>query len=259
MRLHGQSCIHKRSEETAVMIYTFESDLHHLGSSEEALGKRDSIHMVYEACLQSLESLPSLFAGSPEYNFWWERFFSRCCGSFYGFFREDVKAKKRTPDPHLCLAAFRSWAKHWGSPQSASMDTTSRSAVSKQTQRRLVWKSYYNLLSEIVQLDLPYYPVSQAQNVSEKPSFANHRSLQYLELKKVEAVYEGILLKEVSFPEANKINTEVDEWVDTVMSNWSILCGSNWEDDDLGAAGKGTVGRSALEVRSLESVGNSSH
>ena len=130
------------------------------------------------------------------------------------------------------------------------MDTTSEAAIRKGHQRRLVWKSYYHLLSEIIRLKLPYYPASSAQNlqVSEKPLSVNHQMLQHLELKKVEAVYEGILLKDVSFPEASKINFEVDGWVDTVMSNWSILCGPEWRDQDLGDIGKEGTGRNVLEI-----------
>ena len=130
------------------------------------------------------------------------------------------------------------------------MDTTSQDAVRKRNQRRLVWRSYYNLLSEIIRLHLPYYPASTAQSlqVSEKSSSANHRALQHLELKKVEAVYEGILLSDVAFPEASKVNFEVDDWVGTVMSNWSILCGPEWRDQDLGSTGKAGIGRNVLEI-----------
>ena len=223
-----------------------------VGSSEEAIGKREDIYSVYESCLQSLESLPlpTSFSGSPEYNFWWERFFSRCCGCFYGSFQETIKARKKTPDPKLCLIAFRSWAKYWGSSQGASIDTTSQAAIGKRNQRRLVWKSYYNLLSEILRLNLTYYPASSTPSlqVSEKPVPENQRSLQFLELKKVEAVYEGILLRDVSFPEASKVNYEIDEWVNTVMSNWSILCSAEWQAQDLGEPGKAGISRGALEI-----------
>ena len=221
-----------------------------LGSSEEAIGRRQDIPAIYESCLESLESLPASFSGSPEYNFWWERFFSRCCGCFYGDFQESVKSRKRIPDPRLALTAFRSWAKHWGSRQGSAMDTSSESAEKKRNQRRLVWKSYYNLLSEVLQLNLPSYPaIAPIAQVSEKPSTSNNRALQYLELKKVEAAYESILLSDVSFPEASKVNHEVDEWVDTVMSNWSTLCGPDWQAQDLGELGKGGIGRNALDVR----------
>lgn len=129
------------------------------------------------------------------------------------------------------------------------MDTTSESAIRKRSQRRLVWKSYYDLLSEIILLDLPYPAHStQGLQLSEKSTADDQRGIQYQELEKVKAVYEGILLRDISFPEASKVNVEIDEWVETVMSNWSVLCGFKWHDRDLGDAGKAGVGRKTLDV-----------
>ena len=140
------------------------------------------------------------------------------------------------------------------------MDQTSDSAIKKRNQRRLVWKSYYNLLSEILQLKLPSYPaLAPIPQATEKVTSSNNRAVQYLELKKVEAAYESILFRDVSFPEASKVNHEVDEWVDTVMSNWSTLCGPEWQSENLGEDGKVGVGRNALNVWKCDSYKEDSY
>ena len=74
------------------------------------------------------------------------------------------------------------------------------------------------------------------------------KSQQGLELKKVEATYESILLKESKFPRADQANSHIESWVDQVMANWSVMCGDTWQNEDLGEGGKASLGRGVLEV-----------
>ena len=71
---------------------------------------------------------------------------------------------------------------------------------------------------------------------------------QGLELKKVEATYESILLKESSFPRADQANSNIESWVDQMMANWRVMCGHTWQNEDLGEGGKASLGRGVLEV-----------
>ena len=71
---------------------------------------------------------------------------------------------------------------------------------------------------------------------------------QSAELNNVEAAYENVLLSQVSFPKANTVNYEVEDWVDQVMSNWSILVDSGWEDENLEKGGKAALSRRVLAV-----------
>ncbi|KAG9631869.1 hypothetical protein KCV04_g9651, partial [Aureobasidium melanogenum] len=43
-------------------------------------------------------------------------------------------------------------------------------------------------------------------------------------------------------------NEEVEQWTNSIISNWSILCGPGWREVDLGEGGKAAVSRSTLDV-----------
>jgi hypothetical protein len=68
------------------------------------------------------------------------------------------------------------------------------------------------------------------------------------ELRRIEAICENNLLREVKFPTASSNNSEVEEWVEQVIRNWEVLCGPHWQDQDLGEGGQNTVGRNVLDV-----------
>jgi hypothetical protein len=50
------------------------------------------------------------------------------------------------------------------------------------------------------------------------------------------------------FPTASSQDSQVEEWVEQVISNWQVLCGPEWQDSDLGEGGQNAVGRNVLEV-----------
>ena len=147
------------------------------------------------------------------------------------------------------LQTFRSWAKFSeGTGRTPGTDTADSSKS-----RRLAWKSYYDTLSTIIRHNLPY-DTGAAQSSSEKPATQSQTSVrleQRAELKRVETIYESLLIKETHFPKASESNREVEVWVDSVISNWRILCGASWADSDLGEGGKEGVGRSVIDVSLL--------
>lgn len=144
------------------------------------------------------------------------------------------------------LQTFRAWAKFSeGAGRTAGTD-----AVDSARSRRLAWKSYYDTLSTIIRLELPY-DAGSAQAISEKPmtqSQNSSRLQQRAELKHVETIYESLLIKETHFPKASESNREIEVWVDSVIENWRLLCGASWTDGDLGEGGKEGVGRSVIDV-----------
>lgn len=97
------------------------------------------------------------------------------------------------------------------------------------------WGQYYDTLSVLLQRET-------TQQVFDS------RLQQSVELKKVEATYESVLLKESKFPSANEANTQIESWVDQVMANWRVLCGHTWQDEDLGEGGKLSLGRGVIDV-----------
>ena len=149
-------------------------------------------------------------------------------------------------DAFDALRTYRYWAKFWdASSKSGTLDVAD-SAL----HRRLAWKAYYDSLSIILRRNLPYEPESTPAGV-EKPtsqSRSNLRLRQRAELKRVETIYENLLIKETKFPKASETNHEVESWVDSVMDNWRLLCGPTWSDEDLGEGGKEGVARGVLDV-----------
>ena len=97
------------------------------------------------------------------------------------------------------------------------------------------WKAYYDAISIMIQHDIV------------EPVFKS-RSQQSAELKRVEGVYIGLLLKETEFPRAEQENYQIEVSVDSVIANWRALCGRSWKDEDLGDGGKASLGRGVLEV-----------
>ena len=218
-------------------------------SSEEGLANLKDVPTTYEACLNNLQSLSAPSSGIVEFCFWWERFFSRCCGCFYGVFLEKYQAKRRNIDTRACLHAFRAWALNW-EHLAGTANSASESAKQKRNQRLLIWKSYYHVLSATLQHGHPY-PLST--NTSTLGSLSSNgvpsqRNLLLLELEKVDAQYQSILLRQVSFPKASERNTDVEEWADSLMSNWSIICGPDWQEEDLNQGGKFVTTRRVLDV-----------
>jgi hypothetical protein len=111
--------------------------------------------------------------------------------------------------------------------------------------RLSAWKAYYATLSIILQNDIPY---ELGPEVTAATGKTNAKLPQRTELKRVEVIYENLLLKETHFPKASDGNQEIEEWADAVMLNWRVLCGPTWGDDDLGEGGKEAVGRGVLDV-----------
>jgi hypothetical protein len=144
---------------------------------------------------------------------------------------------------------YRYWARFWeGTSKNGGPSTPSAAQY-----RRLAWKAYYDSLSAILRRNLAYEPEA-APSTSEKPPIHSQSSIrlrQRAELKRVETVYETLLIKESLFPKANETNREIEAWVDSVVDNWRLLCGPTWADADLGEGGKEGVGRSVLDVSAL--------
>ena len=153
-------------------------------------------------------------------------------------------------EPAKALQAYRLWAKYW----ETNAKSTGTEGATAARYRRLAWKAYYDTLSTILRHDLPYHAESTSLNASEKNSYQRYSDIrlqQRAELKRVEAVYETLLLKETLFPKASESNQEMEAWTDSVMHNWRFLCGPTWSDQDLGEGGKEAVGRGVLDVSSV--------
>ncbi|KAI4929100.1 hypothetical protein J4E85_005724 [Alternaria conjuncta] len=211
------------------------------GSALEKTGAIGEAATIYSSILPWLSTTTTPNTESAQFKMWGEQSLVRLCqlsDQSMGF-SERINASE-------ALRTYRYWAKFW--------DATSKNAASdvgnSARYRRLAWKAYYDSLSTILRYDLAYEPDS-TPIIQEKPTptaQSDARLRQRAELKRVEAVYENLLIRETHFPKASETNHEVETWVDSVMDNWRLLCGPTWSDDDLGEGGKEGVARGVLDI-----------
>lgn len=195
--------------------------------------------------------MPPAFKNGAEYHLWAERLLLRCCSLSSRFTKLNTESRSHFADPEMVLAPFRAWASLWESDSSAGLTTNAELEASSSAKRRLVWQMYYNTLSRFLQTGCTY-PDSSGEGKSRRSygeAQPSPKQRQYAELRRVEAIYESQLLKEVRFPQASESNLEVVQWVDQVMSNWSIYCGPMWCDEDVGSDGQEGASRKVLDVR----------
>ncbi|KAF7597364.1 hypothetical protein BBP40_006305 [Aspergillus hancockii] len=188
--------------------------------------------------LQSLTSWLSshnqLSSDSPQFLHWSEQLAAESA------LAASTEALKDAPvvDEELmktALRLLRLWAAHPNVKQGVSPHTDGSGEF---TPKYLTWKSYYDLLSTILQNDLAYMP----------PASGPDRQQLATEIRRVQSIYETNLLRETKFPTADTENTQIEIWVEQVIRNWEILCGPQWKDEDLGEGGQNAVGRNVLDI-----------
>ena len=178
---------------------------------------------------------------SSQFKMWSEHLIIRLCQ-----LSDQSSSTADQVDPPAALQTYRYWARFWeGTTKSAASETASTTRA-----RRLAWKAYFNTLSTILRRHLAYEPesITSSQEKSAHQDQISARMRQRAELKRVETVYESLLINETQFPRASESNHEIEEWVDSVIDNWRVLCGPTWSNDDLGEGGKEGVARGVLDV-----------
>ncbi|KUJ19926.1 uncharacterized protein LY89DRAFT_779805 [Mollisia scopiformis] len=206
------------------------------GSSQEKLGAVAEALDTYESALPVLSSMSNPKQGK-ELRCWTELYLTGFCI----LSSQAVKSKMSSILETETLSAFRCWARFWDAQSAAP---TGGRAVDAGVPRRQVWKEYYITLSDLLQQDLPFPTTSLTTAYVETST----RLQQRAELKRVEARYETLLLSEVQFPKANEASDEVEAFADIVVQNWRVLCGSGWDERDLGEGGAETVSRGVLDI-----------
>ncbi|KAI9762630.1 MAG: hypothetical protein M4579_000248 [Chaenotheca gracillima] len=220
-------------------------------SLDKTVGAAQAVDSLTAAVLLAARTPYS--AAGPELRLWTERLLTRGCllSSDLAFSARDQSVDTKA------LILFRAWSHYWEGKPGQGLALLGGSSAISPIPRRLVWKSYYALLSRRLEDDFPHMQLSlqsdnQLQNVSESRndpvSFQSRRLQQRAELQRVEATYEGLLMKEVQFPRASQTSREVEQWVELVISNWRILCGGAWGDEDLGEGGREAVGKSVIDI-----------
>lgn len=207
------------------------------GASHAKLGSDTEALSAYDAGMPILS-----FEGSDlgyELRVWTELLLSSAC-----FLYSKVFASKRSKLLETeTLSSFRLWAKFWET-QSNQDSIPGGFGVQSVLPRRHIWRQYYLTLSSILQKGQPYPTSTLITAYVDDSAKAQQRA----ELEKIQTIYESLILKEVSFPKAEESSEEVEQWVEVVVQNWSVLCGSSWEENELAAGGRQLAGRRILEI-----------
>ncbi|KAF1851244.1 uncharacterized protein K460DRAFT_362009 [Cucurbitaria berberidis CBS 394.84] len=210
-----------------------------------ALEKTGAIHdavTAYASIIPWLAATTSPGAETLQFNMWSEQVLVRLCQ-----LSDQSSTTSEYVDSSSALRTYRYWARFW----EATARSGASDAANAARYRRLAWRAYYDTLSTILRHNLPYEPESTTPASQEKGSLHSLSSIrlrQRIELKRVETVYENLLIKETQFPKASETNREIEAWVTSVVDNWRLLCGPTWSGDDLGEGGKEGIARSVLDI-----------
>ncbi|KAH8598180.1 hypothetical protein B0O99DRAFT_684226 [Bisporella sp. PMI_857] len=207
------------------------------GSSQVKIGASVEALETYESTLPVFTIISAKRNYGLELKIWTELYLTGFCILSSGINKSRTSPVIETET----LAAFRGWAAFWDGQ--ASVPSGGRAPFSP-VPRRHVWKEYYLVLSDILQHELPFATTSLI------PTNTVHstRIQQRLELQRVEARYESLLLSEVQFPRAEEVNEEVETFVNIATKNWGVLCGNGWNDHDIGEGGAEGVSRGILDI-----------
>lgn len=206
-----------------------------------ALAKTGAVAEAHE-CFES--GLPIFAVASPKHKQWKEvrNWMEVFLTAFCMLSSQAIRTRVTSPMEPESLVAFRAWDAF---SESQGSSTVPGRALQTEVSRLRVWKEYYTTLSELLQQGLSFPPTQPTNTQLLHPS---SKSQQRAELKHVESRYEFMLLNELQFPMADKVNQEVEAFLEIVMRNWDILCGGGWTDADLGDGGAGAVSRGVLDV-----------
>ncbi|KAI5205808.1 hypothetical protein E4T39_02789 [Aureobasidium subglaciale] len=219
-----------------------------LGVAKEQNLSLDSALLVYSQALPAIDQAPVNLSAYLEYRTWAARLLGRICS-----LQSNQGHTSTLASANAALISYRAWARIWSGDSSSRTTAPSYSLGPHDISNKDVWALYYNFLSFVLASDLIYTssnesPLTIHDSAYLSSDLAKARLRQRSELKQVESAYESLLLYKTKFPQASQSNQEVELWANSVISNWSILCGPKWREIDLGEGGKATVGRSTLDI-----------
>ncbi|KAI1082303.1 TPR-like protein [Whalleya microplaca] len=194
---------------------------------------------IFESSLGSLSYVWSGQKGRKQLRFWAELFLTEYCM----LQAQALERGEKSLEDDNALAPFRSWAKYWEVSKDQGAPLGGGYGFRGAVPRRRIWNEYYAAISAILQQDLPF-PTGYVNATNE----ASARNQLRMELKKVEAAYEGLLLNEIPFPRADEERQEVESFVTVVVRNWNVMSGRSWHEYDIGPGGKEGLSRGVLDI-----------
>ena len=181
-----------------------------------------------------IDSIKARLSGQPQLSYWSEQMLAQM--ALVASADVDFPASHSDTPISMALQAFRLWADLATRSKEVSYTTFGNSQAHLSNLRIL--KGYYGLVTRLLQ-DRFNYPSTDK---------VRPRLRQSTELRNVERMYENELLRKSRFPKAQESNTSIEDWVEQVIANWEILCGSTWREIDLGEGGRNAVGRNVLDI-----------
>lgn len=196
----------------------------------------------------------------PQQRIWTQRLLSRHCM----LSSQHVKSRSQTPKellisssliaPAKLLAPFRAWDQFWEIKSDRNDGSLIAEADSGGVPRRLVWQAYYEVFSTLLGLESihPFLSIKDHPfkdgSLYDSKFFIKHKPGQCAELIRIQSIYEKFLLLELRFPKANESTIEIEHFADQVVSNWNIMSGPTWRDEDHIDGGKRATGQLVLDV-----------
>ena len=219
----------------------------------ENAGKVGDAVATYDSILPLISQSQSPVAFGHEYRHWANQLILQNCRVCAKYLESTLSSPERlfqssTPiNPSNILKPFRTWALINPSPVSHPP-----LAGSSQSPRQ-TWQDYYIAVSTLLALRPMSTRAPQETGIGSNKEFNNtfgfeSTSRQLLELRQVEAAYEAALFRDYGFPQANETHAEIDDFIDQVITNWQVVCGSDFVDEDLGDGGKIAYSRKVAAV-----------
>ncbi|KAI0526259.1 hypothetical protein F5B22DRAFT_149724 [Xylaria bambusicola] len=207
--------------------------LSRINKTVEALG-------VFKSGLQYLTHLWTGQKGRAQLQLWAELLLTDYCM----LQAQALENGQKSLDDDDSLLPFRSWAKYWEVTKAQGVPLVGGHGFPGSVPRRRVWNEYYAVISSVLQQDLPH----STDYLGNPTNESSARTQLQIELKKVEAAYEALLLSETTFPRADEEREEVESFVSGVMRNWRVSVGRDWQEHDIGSGGKEGLSRGVLEL-----------
>jgi cargo-transport protein YPP1 len=199
------------------------------GASQEAAGQHAASLATFQTAIPIIKDRAEQMQNSPQLAYWSEQALARMAVTA-------SQGDGKQTNKETALGAFRLCASIV--TKSKEVPASRFGNTKAHTTRLSMWRAYYQLVSQLLRQD-------SAHSVDHSNTT---RMGQAAEVRRVEAQYENELLRTTRFPKATESNEKIEEWIEQVVQNWSILCGPDWHDHELGAGGRDGVGRNVLDI-----------
>ena len=204
------------------------------GTAQNQTGDASGALQTFQPFMPWIDSIKARLSGQSQLSYWSEQMLAQMASVA----SKDIDLTTMHSDTRIDMAlqAFRLWADLATRSKEFSYTTFGNSQAHLSNLR--IFKGYYDLVSRLLRHGFSYPSTDKLRP----------RLKQSTELRSVERMYENELLRRSRFPKAQESNAPIEDWVEQVIGNWEILCGSKWRNLDLGEGGRNAVGRNVLDI-----------